>query len=1018
MRSSEKRLIPFASETRILLAFVLAFTAQFFVEQQPYAALPWIAYAISCALLLSGVPRRPAAREWAASNATPDASGPPVCVKRYSCRLLLGALAAALVGFSLGTINALPAIAAAAWMFAIASASIAFTGRRLSLPHRGPSLSRGEFAAIAAILLLAAAARFAWIAEIPGRYFDDESRVGLYLVNLFRVGTSDYFDIGWNAWPIPGLALQGALLPFGDRPTTQLRLVSAAMGTLAVLGTYLCGRALFGPRAALLAALLLAINRTAIDLSRLGTCHAQVMALAPLAFAAWWTAVRSGRAVPYLWTGVLCGLSLYTYNAGQLIPAVWFTWVVLAAVVRPRQALCYGRGALLALLVLSLLVAPLAYNVTDGFRFGGTWETWTGLARDRQVLSLLRDHHAAGNPTAISDFVREQVTNTWLGFFAIPSKAYELGFRNGGIADGVSSALFLLGLALCAFGRRGSGGAFVAVWWAIMAIAAGILTRDPPVFARLVALLPAFALLAAVALDELFRRLCASRVDFRGACVALVVLLATAGFINGRTYFVEFANQRLDFTSLLARHLHALPRDRTVVLSGAEYVWHPAGWWSHALNFEWDLFPLDFATSTLRQVSHPSRVLPLRGEPTGPVTLLLGPTQLGQLESVLELYPDAVVVEVGEDLHRFLSVDIPVVDLERQRGLELSLSRDEETRRLGTFDPQDPDAEALRTVAAAHPESAAFEWQGSVHWPNSGADDFVIVSPVPFEVTLAGASYRSAGTPPRVFGRVELAEGWHPFRLRQRGRPGAPWRMRMGSNVTQGVDFRPDHDRRGLIAEITGAQGGVMRVLDPQVNWLADRRIRQHKEDPFAVPAEVQWRGWLAVEAEGRYEFALRATGSVEVYLDGQPVLASAEEHPAGSAAGDPQRFARHLDRGRHALHVSWKAASELDQPRQLCQLAWTPPGGREHLVPPSRFEADATVLGARVLPVGRHWCATDCDQDGVWTVDEIILVASIALGSRPARACPFADASNDGAVTVDELVAVLSRALEGCSVD
>ena len=59
--------------------------------------------------------------------------------------------------------------------------------------------------------------------------------------------------------------------------------------------------------------------------------------------------------------------------------------------------------------------------------------------------------------------------------------------------------------------------------------------------------------------------------------------------------------------------------------------------------------------------------------------------------------------------------------------------------------------------------------------------------------------------------------------------------------------------------------------------------------------------------------------------------------------------------------------------------------------------------------------CAGDCVRDDVITVDEVLTVVNIALGSAPLSQCLSADTNSDGEITVDELLAVVDQALNGC---
>jgi hypothetical protein len=59
--------------------------------------------------------------------------------------------------------------------------------------------------------------------------------------------------------------------------------------------------------------------------------------------------------------------------------------------------------------------------------------------------------------------------------------------------------------------------------------------------------------------------------------------------------------------------------------------------------------------------------------------------------------------------------------------------------------------------------------------------------------------------------------------------------------------------------------------------------------------------------------------------------------------------------------------------------------------------------------------CLGDCNGDGSVTVDEIVTLVSIALGTANLDACPAADGDDSGSVTVDEIVTAVTNALSGC---
>jgi hypothetical protein len=59
--------------------------------------------------------------------------------------------------------------------------------------------------------------------------------------------------------------------------------------------------------------------------------------------------------------------------------------------------------------------------------------------------------------------------------------------------------------------------------------------------------------------------------------------------------------------------------------------------------------------------------------------------------------------------------------------------------------------------------------------------------------------------------------------------------------------------------------------------------------------------------------------------------------------------------------------------------------------------------------------CLGDCDDRGMVTVDEILILVNIALGNAALSVCPAGDGNTDGQVTVDEILTAVNNALNGC---
>jgi hypothetical protein len=48
-------------------------------------------------------------------------------------------------------------------------------------------------------------------------------------------------------------------------------------------------------------------------------------------------------------------------------------------------------------------------------------------------------------------------------------------------------------------------------------------------------------------------------------------------------------------------------------------------------------------------------------------------------------------------------------------------------------------------------------------------------------------------------------------------------------------------------------------------------------------------------------------------------------------------------------------------------------------------------------------------------TIDELITMVNIALGTRNVSECSVGDTSGDGQITIDEIIQAVNRALNGC---
>jgi hypothetical protein len=69
----------------------------------------------------------------------------------------------------------------------------------------------------------------------------------------------------------------------------------------------------------------------------------------------------------------------------------------------------------------------------------------------------------------------------------------------------------------------------------------------------------------------------------------------------------------------------------------------------------------------------------------------------------------------------------------------------------------------------------------------------------------------------------------------------------------------------------------------------------------------------------------------------------------------------------------------------------------------------------ATASPTETTGCVGDCSGDGNVTINELITLVKIALGSAPITACPVGDVNHDGLIEVNEIVIAVNHTLSGC---
>jgi 4-amino-4-deoxy-L-arabinose transferase-like glycosyltransferase len=228
---------------------------------------------------------------------------------------------------------------------------------------------------------------------------------GRPLAELTRIVIGDYVHP-----PLHYYMLQGWFAVFGYG-VLQARLMSLCFGVLAVGFTGLLGRTLFGRRAGLVAALLLAVSTSGVMYSQEARCYSQLLFLSVAAIYFFVTAARAHSMLRWS-LFVLCALgAAYTHYLGVLTPAV----LACFALVHRREyripASWWVGGLLLGL----ALYAPWV--------FSGAFEL---MYEGRKPLNLGRDSSISAKWFSLLACVNWFNNGKWFGVFQ-PTPAWLVG---------------------------------------------------------------------------------------------------------------------------------------------------------------------------------------------------------------------------------------------------------------------------------------------------------------------------------------------------------------------------------------------------------------------------------------------------------------------------------------------------------------------------------------------------------------------------------------------------------------
>ncbi len=233
---------------------------------------------------------------------------------------------------------------------------------------------RAFWAVVVLVLLIAAALRFYGLGEVPGGLSHDEVANWLIVRGILNGQHAIYFTAGYGHEPLYHYLQAGAVALLGDN-WLGLRYASGALGMLGVAVVFVVTRRLFRRSAALPAASWAAVSFWPVFYSRVALRAILLPSVAGLSLyfllralegtggveAQGEGAPREGVGLAYwLLCGLFLGLSLYTYMAARVLPALVAVLLLYLLVGRAGDVARHWGGFALMLAVAASLTTPLA----------------------------------------------------------------------------------------------------------------------------------------------------------------------------------------------------------------------------------------------------------------------------------------------------------------------------------------------------------------------------------------------------------------------------------------------------------------------------------------------------------------------------------------------------------------------------------------------------------------------------------------------------------------------------------
>lgn len=758
--------------------------------------------------------------------------------------------------------------------------------------------ARNRWLEIGAFLLIFALAIFLRtyrLNSIPPGIYVDETNGALDALYILEGRDVSPFGTGWYGTPNGFLYYMAGIFKLFGASWLSLKLVSLIAAILTVPAVYLLGRLMFGPLAGLSAMLLMAVSRWHLSLSRWGWNETAPPLFQILATFFLIRGLRDRRALDYALSGVLAGLSIYTYLSARLALATLLLYILYWLLSDPSGLRSSLRRSWLGLVIFGVAaivtVAPIAVTyITDSFTFNNRVSE----------ISVFRDIRDQGSLAPLT----QNISDILKFFHQTGDHQGKHNLPNEPMTDPITGLLFAIGVAYAIVGWRDQRRVLLLLWL-VIGLAGSYLSshHESPQSYRALTALPAVVLLSADVLDRLGRALYRGLGDqglanvypflpslAAGGTIVLALLGSTLWESN-----IYFGRQASSWdvvrgfnpteNSVAHETLRALQNGDDVYLSPNFSTYAPLRFLVYgAIKAQTGKNTLD---DRPYQVALPEVNLPFPDHGHD-VLMMLDSDYWPLRDYVTTFYPQANMELVGlaDGSPLYFRIKIPQSQIAERQGLTQQI----------TYADGRTEERAVSQIEVGDAQISESTWEGAIRLEHGG------------QYELRGENGLQVFLDDQPFaGQHYLGRGLYRLRLM--------WKRGSGDNpqlIWKIGDRAPEPVSPEALFRITGPSQGLLGTYWPNMNWEGVPLF--HQVTPFLLLAwpdeqpivpngefSARYTGLLHVTEPGDYRLHINADDGARLILDGN-ILAE------GLTAGQPNEFDANveLQAGDHPIQIDY----------------------------------------------------------------------------------------------------------------